>query len=147
MYEITRIADQMRRAFDGHAWHGPAVKEVLAGVTAETAARKPIADAHSIWELVLHIRAWKEGAYRMLQGEIVNLTPEEDFPTPSGDWLAALETLRHAHARLLSAVEALNDDRLSDRAQGRDYNVYFLLHGIIQHDLYHAGQIAVLKKG
>jgi uncharacterized damage-inducible protein DinB len=147
MYEITRIADQMRRAFDGQAWHGPAVREILANIAPDTAARKPIANAHSIWELVLHMRAWKNGAHRMLQGEVVNLTPEEDFPAPSGDWSAAVEGLTEAHARLLSTVEALSDDRLSERVQGRDYNVYFLLHGIIQHDLYHAGQIAVLKKG
>jgi hypothetical protein len=66
--ENVRIADQLKRAFEGDAWHGPAVLEVLQGVTARAAASKPIPGAHSIWELVLHIAAWDGVIRRRMEG-------------------------------------------------------------------------------
>ena len=57
MTEAIRLADQIRRAFEGSAWHGDSLLELLADVTAKTAAARPIKDAHSIWELLLHIAA------------------------------------------------------------------------------------------
>jgi hypothetical protein len=55
MSEIHRIADQLKRSLEGEAWHGPALRELLSGVTAKQAAARPLAGAHSIWEIVLHI--------------------------------------------------------------------------------------------
>ncbi len=81
MSERERIADQLRRAMEGDAWHGPALRELLKGVSSEMAATTPIAGAHSIWEVILHIAAWTEAVRRRLQGDPARLTPEEDWPT------------------------------------------------------------------
>ncbi len=148
--ETRRLHDQLRRAFDGAAWHGPAVQEVLAGVTGGQAGARPVADAHSIWELVLHITAWEKAALRMLEGEAVDLPTAEDWPAPAAPtddaWQRTLASLAAVHAALLDAVSRLPDARLGDIAPGREYSIYFLLHGVVQHALYHAGQIAVLRK-
>ena len=60
MKEIERILDQLKRAYEGDAWHGPSVKEVLAGVTAEQAHARPPGNAHTIYELVPHIAVWED---------------------------------------------------------------------------------------
>src|SRR5262249_11787313 len=80
MSETDRITDQMTRAYEGNAWHGPALRELLTTVTAETAAAKPLADRHSIWEIVLHVAAWKRVATRRVKGETVKEPPEGDWP-------------------------------------------------------------------
>jgi hypothetical protein len=80
MRETERIADQLNRAFVGNAWHGPAVMEILEGVTAEQAKARPFEAAHSIWELALHIEAWTRACRRRLQGERAQLSDAEDFP-------------------------------------------------------------------
>src|SRR3984885_4824498 len=65
----ARLADQLRRAFDGSAWHGPALIELLQDVDAAAAAAKPLPEVHSIWELVLHIAAWDSAACVRLAGK------------------------------------------------------------------------------
>lgn len=150
MREVRRIVEQARRAFEGEAWHGPSLKELLADVDAARAARRPLARAHSIWELVLHLAACKDEARRRLEGEAVELSDEDAFPQvrdPSAlAWRAALENLDRAHRELETIARGLDDDRLPGPVPGRGYDVYVLLHGVVQHDLYHAGQIALLKK-
>jgi uncharacterized damage-inducible protein DinB len=151
MTEIKRIQDQLRRAFDGTAWPGPAVRELLAGVSAVTAAAKPLPEAHSIWEIVLHIAAWEGIVRRRLEGEIIpEISPEMDWPPapePSEDaWRATLLDVQRNHMALREAIARLDDARLRETVPGTEYSFYFMLHGVIQHDLYHAGQIAILKK-
>jgi uncharacterized damage-inducible protein DinB len=150
MREIERIQDQLKRAYEGAAWHGPSLREVLAGVTAEQAARKPLAQAHSIWEIVLHISVWERVAEQRLEGKRVEPTAEEDWP-PVVDasekaWRKTLEASEKTHQELRSAIARLDDSQLPLEVTGTGYSIYFLLHGVIQHDLYHAGQIAILKK-
>jgi uncharacterized damage-inducible protein DinB len=149
--EVIRIEDQLKRAFEGNAWHGPSVLEVLEGVTAAKAAAKPVPGAHSIWEIVQHIAVWEEAVRRRLQGEPARPTPDEDWaPVPdTGDaaWAATLERLRTGHLALRRAVAKLSDAKLKEDVAGMDQTHYVLVHGVIQHDLYHAGQIAVLRKG
>jgi len=151
MSEIARIRDQLHRAFEGDAWHGPSLVEILGDVDATTAAAHPIADAHSIWELVLHIAAWEDVTRRRLAGEKADPTDAENFPpvtaTHAAAWERAKAALIAGHRALEASLEALTDADLTRRIPGREYDAYFLLHGVIQHDLYHAGQIAVLKKG
>jgi len=148
--EAHRIEDQLSRAFEGDAWHGPSVLEVLKGVTATQAAAKPIPGAHSIWEIVVHIGVWEDVARRRLSGELVDPTAEEDWPpvrdTGEAAWAATLERLRAGHAGLRRVVAKLSDARLKETVPGAEYTCYFLAHGAIQHDLYHAGQIALLRK-
>ena len=151
MGEAARIADQLKRAFDGGAWHGPALMELLVDVTAEQAAARPLEAAHTIWELLHHVAAWEAIALRRLQGErLVDVAQSEDWP-PVVDrtataWERDLAAAREGNSRLRVAIAGLDDARLAVTVPGKDYDNYVLLHGVIQHDLYHAGQIALLKK-
>jgi len=148
--ESARIADQLRRAFEGDAWHGPALLELLEDVDAATAAAKPLPDVHSIWELVLHIAAWDGAASQRLSGKAVHLTGVANFPivpkpTPAA-WRKAVSQAKRTHGVLVKTVAALPDSRLRERVPGKKYDFYHLLHGVAQHELYHAGQIAILGK-
>jgi uncharacterized damage-inducible protein DinB len=151
--EAARISDQLRRAFDGDAWHGDSLFEILEGVTAARAGARPIEGAHSIWELVLHIAAWDGAVLRRLGAVAVELSDAENFP-PVTDlseaaWRAALAKVRRVHEELVAAVAALPDSRLDEMVPGKEgahYTFYYMLHGVVQHELYHAGQIALLKK-
>lgn len=124
--------------------------EILAGVTAREAAARPLNHTHSIWEIVVHIITWEGAVRRRLEGEAVEPSPEEDWPpvTDTRDmaWQRALEALKKGHMALREEVSRLAESRLKDIAPGIKYSIYFMLHGVIQHDLYHAGQIALLKK-
>jgi uncharacterized damage-inducible protein DinB len=151
MSEIQRLEDQLRRAFEGNAWHGPAVRELLADITAATAAARPLSSAHSIWEIVLHMATWEEVVRRRLQGETVaDLPSEQDWPplrdSSEAAWSQAVQALEQANRTLRQMIARANEARLAEIVPGKDHSVYVMLHGIIQHDLYHAGQIAVLKK-
>ncbi len=148
--EPQRIADQLHRAYAGGAWHGPALRQLLHGVSAKQAAARPVRGAHTIWELVLHITAWNRAVLRRTQGKATSLSPAENFPAmpraTTANWKQAQAALRAAQQDLHHAVSALPDSRLKKIVPGKRYSVYFMLHGLVQHDLYHAGQIALLKK-
>lgn len=148
--EGQRIQDQFQRAISGKAWHGPSVLELLADVDATKAAARPIPGAHSIWELVLHIAAWNEAVARRLGGDRAQLTDEEDFAavTDTSDeaWQQAVEILQRSHRKLHDAIGELDESRLDQPILSGMTSVYGTLHGVIQHGLYHAGQIALLKK-
>jgi uncharacterized damage-inducible protein DinB len=149
--EINRIIDQMDRAMNGEAWHGPNLEDLLKDVSAQQAGAHPVPGAHSIWELVNHIGSWNDILAQRASGEAVAVTSAQDWPpvtdTGAESWKRALDQMRASRARLRSAVEKLNDEQLDDIAPGKDHSIYVMLHGGVQHDLYHAGQIAVLKKG
>jgi uncharacterized damage-inducible protein DinB len=81
MSETARLADQIRRAFDGDAWHGDSVLEILNDVDAKMAAAHPIKNAHSIWELVLHITAWDGAILTRMGGTAVEPEDEQNFPS------------------------------------------------------------------
>jgi uncharacterized damage-inducible protein DinB len=148
--ESARVAEQLRRAFEGDAWHGPALLELLEDVDATTAGARPLPRGHSIWELVLHVAAWDGAACRRLGGEKVQLTGAANFPVvPRPTEAAWRKTIAHAkrtHDVLVKTVAALPEARLRERVPGKKYDFHFMLHGIAQHELYHAGQIALLKK-
>ena len=151
--ESARIADQLRRAFAGDAWHGDSVFEILEGVTAAKAAARPIKNAHTIWELVLHIAAWDNAVLRRLGGVAVELSDAQNFPTVTDAsetaWRKAVAEVRRVHDELVEAVSVLPDSRLDEKVPGKEgahYTFYYMLHGVAQHEIYHAGQIALLKK-
>jgi uncharacterized damage-inducible protein DinB len=148
--EPALIADQLRRAFEGDAWHGPALLELLQDTDATAAAARPLSDVHSIWELVLHIAAWDGAASRRLGGKKFQPTGAANFPIvpkpTEAAWRKAVAHAKHAHAALVKTVAALPEARLRERVPGKKYDFYHLLHGVAQHALYHAGQIAILKK-
>jgi uncharacterized damage-inducible protein DinB len=147
--ECDRIADQLYRMVQGDAWHGLPLEAVLTDVPPEMAALHSIPGADGIWELVHHMAAWAAIAQRRLDGEIVEVSPTDDWP-PVGAvtrdaWTAALDALERSHADLRHAVLALGDGHLEDRTPGKPYTLYVLLH-VVQHAAYHAGQIAVIKR-
>ena len=154
MSEVDRIADQFRRAFDGEAWHGPSVLPLLEGVSAEQAAARPIPGAHTIWELTQHIRAWEGACLRRLNGDPAQLPDSEDWSDvddrSEAAWEKTKQNLVETHQQLLQAIDALDDSRLDqpimEHPQIPFSSTYVTLHGGVQHDLYHAGQIAILKK-
>ena len=153
MSEAARIADQLRRAFNGDAWHGDSVLEILKGITPAQASARPLKRAHSIWELVLHIAAWDGAVLRRLGGTALELSGQENFPavTDASDaaWRKTMAEGRRVHEELVKAVAALPDSRLDQMVPGKEgahYTFYYMLHGVVQHEVYHAGQIALLKK-
>ncbi len=152
MNEVQRIRVMLRALYRGPAWHGPAIRDLLDGVSAETASAHPIQGSHSIWELVLHMTYWRTVATAALDGGPVNEEPprELDWPPVTGTdpegWQQAREGLEATHKALLARLKTFDDERLGENVAGRDYSLYFMVQGILQHDIYHAGQIALLKK-
>lgn len=148
--ESALIADQLRRAFEGPAWHGPALLELLQDVDAATAAAKPLPKVHSIWELLLHIAAWDGAACRRLGGKKAQLKGAANFPgvpkPTEAAWRMAIAEAKRTHDLLVKTVASLPESRLRERVPGKRYDFYHMLHGVAQHELYHAGQIAILKK-
>jgi uncharacterized damage-inducible protein DinB len=149
--EIERLDTQLKQACEGPAWHGPSVLETLEGVTAEQAQAHPIAGAHSIWELALHIRSSYHLVLRRLRGDGAPMTPAEDWPpvpAPTEDrWRDTVRSLKELNTQLRAAVRAFDPEAL-DRPLVPEppYTAYTQFIGVTQHDLYHAGQIAILKK-
>jgi len=154
MAEVSRLADQARRAFAGEAWHGDPINELLRDVDAKTAAAHPIPGAHSIWELVLHIAFWDRAVVRRIGGSAVDPTDRENFPaiidSSEAAWNKAVEYAQRTHDEMVSAIAAFPDSRLNEGVPGKSqqpyYDYFYMFAGIVQHELYHGGQIALLKK-
>ena len=151
MSEVKRIAGQLHASLTGPAWHGPSLLEILDGTTADEARRRPVAAAHSMAEIVPHVTAWMSAAERRLAGESVELEGDADWPPVSDDfdWSGAVQKLRDAAESLGVRIRTLSDsdlDTIRVRSYGHEYSAYVLLHGVVQHNLYHAGQLALLKK-
>ena len=150
MTEIELIADQFERAFDGDAWHGDPLLKILQDVNAKQAEAHPIPAAHSIWEIVNHILAWRSAVEARLNGQVRELAGMADWPpvtdTHDTKWRDAIRDLCQRHESFIKAVRAFPESKLQENAPNRDHSYYVMLHGMVQHDLYHAGQIAILKK-
>jgi uncharacterized damage-inducible protein DinB len=150
MSRAKRLARHIERTVTGPMWHGPSLADVLDGVTAARARQRPIAGAHSIWELVLHITAWSDIARQRITGEATgDPAPEQDWPLVSDadvDWPRDVERLGESHRRLAVDAGELDDERLNALVPGLEYSVAVLLRGIVEHGTYHGGQIALLKK-
>lgn len=150
--ESLRIADQLRRAFIGDAWHGSPMHDLLAGITAEKARARLLPSVHSVWELVLHVDFCLLAALDATEGVAMPKLDggARDWPALRDDseaaWIAARNRLFESGGRLAAAMEQFDDAKLQDTVPGRQYDFYYLFHGIVQHSLYHGGQIAMLKK-
>ena len=149
--EVYRLEEQLRRAFEGEAWHGPSVLESLAGLSAAQAASHPIAGAQSIWELVLHLGSDYDLVLRRLAGDGRRLTAAEDWPScpapTEENWQQTVQKLKLLNQKLRQAVRDFPDERLdAPLVPEAPYTAYTQFIGVIQHNLYHAGQIALLKR-
>jgi uncharacterized damage-inducible protein DinB len=145
--EIQKIQSLLKRTFESGAWHGPAVKEALAPVTQEIAMLR-LPNTHSIIELVSHMTSWRNFTIKRLgEDPAYQVSDEMNFPTTT-DWSQALRDLEVSQQKLLSALDNFPELKLSElvpHVQSK-YTFYTLLHGIIHHDLYHIGQIMLIRK-
>lgn len=160
--DLEVIADELQRSHAGEPWHGPSVTMVLEGVTAAEAATRAIVGAHTIWEIALHLAAWRgEVARRLSTGRYAE--PDEgdwpEVPAPaSGEeneaaWSATRERLAAGATALQEAIGGFPAERLGetfggerDAPLGTGTTFAVMLHGVAQHDAYHAGQMVMLKK-
>lgn len=155
--ENTNIAELVDRVVAGDPWHGSNVEQLLQGVSAEDAARHPIPDAHSMWELVLHMTGWAREVASRLEGREAGVPGDGDWPAVGAvteeRWAAAKRELVAAHGELTRAIVAMDarslDEPVKDyreSALGVGLSRYLTLHGLVHHTVYHAGQLALLKK-
>lgn len=151
MSEKKRTLEQLDRAYRGPAWHGPSLAESVAGVPAAVAAKRPLKGAHTIWELVNHVASWNEIVAERIAGGTPQVTPERNFPpvprpTPAA-WKAAQRRLARSATKFRKAVAAFPEAKLGRRRPRTNSSWNVLIHGQIQHQLYHAGQITILRRG
>ncbi|MBK6911220.1 MAG: DinB family protein [bacterium] len=151
MNELSSHLVQIRSAFEGPAWHGPALLEALDGVTPHVAKRRWVDGAHTIWEIALHTVAWKRTVVKFLDGaEKIVVEEDENFPRPeAGDeaeWGHVLNELKIAQAEFLATVSRFGNARLYETPKGREWTYNTWIFGVVHHDLYHAGQIMLLRK-
>ena len=145
--EIDRIVRQLEKTFNQQPWYGPSILGTLAGIDAETINHR-YGSTHSIIELVLHMTSWRTFATKRLQGDnTFEVAAEMNFPA-KGTWEEALDALSQSQQALVEAAKRFPEDRLGERVPSKTqrYTYYTLLHGIVQHDVYHLGQIAYIKK-
>jgi uncharacterized damage-inducible protein DinB/heme-degrading monooxygenase HmoA len=149
--EATPLAKELETLAEGENWHGPTLHVLLDGVSAEAAAARPIAGAHSIWELVLHMTAWTDVFRRRIEGTAVEEPGAGDFPAApeatSRAWAEARQALFAAHAALTACVSRLSDAELAEPIPGRPFDARFQVRAAIRHTVYHSGQIGLLRKG
>ncbi|MEK7264242.1 MAG: DinB family protein [Bacteroidota bacterium] len=150
MKEIIRIAELFQKSFEGNSWHGPSVLEALANVNAEMAAAKSVSSAHSMGEIARHISLWQNTAHRRILGEITEPTDDDDWNTSfifnDETWKQSLIELKTGYQNLYATILLLDDTALEKNVAGKMTSAYETLHGVIHHNIYHAGQISLLKK-
>src|SRR5262249_24884263 len=140
-------------AFDRKAWHGPNLRGAVRGLSARVAARRPAPGRHNVWEVTVHTAYWKYAGWRRLTGAkrgSFAFPGSNWFPCPSPlsekGWREAVDLLVQEHRRLRAAIAALPPGWLSRVSKGSRFTNARLVAGIAAHDLYHAGQIQVVKR-
>lgn len=143
------IIELLRRAFDGAAWHGPAVMEILRKVNPLQLGNR-IGDSHTLIELVEHMTAWRRFAIEKMRGNTTyDVDDAANFPKVSPteeSWQITLQQFEDSQRLLLEQLEQMDDSRLEQIVDGRNYSYSIMLHGLIHHDIYHLGQIVFLCK-
>lgn len=151
MSEKKRTLELLDRAYRAQAWHGPALLETLAGVTPAMAAKRVVKGAHTIWELVDHLGSWNAIVAERLAGGNIHVSSDLNFPKmprPSpAAWKKTLARLAASQRRFRAAVAKFPEAQLGRIRPGTKSSWNVLIHGQIQHQLYHAGQIAMLRRG
>lgn len=150
MTELQKISDQLQRAYDGAAWHGPNVVECLKNVDPETALVRH-GSSHNIAELTHHLYAWRYYLIQQLEGNAkYEVSDDFNFVTyqhlDAAEWERLQQQLADSQQQLLTLLAKQTDELLDRLVPSRQFTFYVLLHGLIQHDLYHAGQILLLQK-
>lgn len=148
--EISRMAELLKETFNGTAWHGPSVMKVIRNVDADTAFKK-VEPIHTIAELVAHMTAWRNFAIKRLLGQQdYDVMEKDDFPifrqADQATWAEVVTGLEDSQEVLIETLFKCEDQKLLEIVDNKAYNYYTLIHGIIQHDIYHAGQIILISK-
>jgi DinB superfamily len=150
MTETQRILAQYDMVLHGNAWHGDPIWQILDGISVECAAHRPIPNAHTIWEVVMHMTFWEDVAERRMAGQRAGLDEALNFPPmpapTEGNWQTTLERFRASNEEFGKALSKLDTARLDELSAAGKRSFYDEAHGLIQHNVYHAGQIALLKK-
>jgi uncharacterized damage-inducible protein DinB len=150
MTETERLLRQYEMVLRGDAWHGDAIWQILDGVSPECAAHRPLADVHTIWEVVMHMTFWEGVAGKRLAGQRAGLDEALNFPAmpavTEANWQKTLERFRASNEEFSNALSKLDAARVDDLTAAGKRSFYDEAHGVIQHNVYHAGQIALLKK-
>ena len=151
MTDVLLVA--LDEAFDARSWHGTNLRGSLRGMDVATLAWRPGADRHNIWELAVHAAYWKYAVRRMLTGEkrgTFALKGSNWFSAPAAatekEWKQVLALLENEHRALRDAVASFPATKWSRRPQGSRFTFAGMVRGIAAHDLYHAGQIQLLKR-
>ena len=146
------IINQLEEIYSGKPWFGDSISDIISNVSAEDAIRKPSGANHSIVDLVYHIITWRYFVIKQLQGDRefnVKQNDENDWRELNYDdqnlWENALSEFDRTHKLLVSELDNFNESSLAQIAPLRNYTHEFLLTGLIQHDMYHLGQISLLK--
>ena len=150
MTETKRILDQYDRALRGDSWHGDNVWKTLAEVNPAQAFERALPESHTIWELVAHMTFWETQVTHRLRGEPELSEAELNFPpmptATAENWEKVLAQFRRSNEDFRSALGKVNESKLDEPLSSPEKSVYVEVHGVIQHHLYHAGQIAILRK-
>ncbi|MDX1421447.1 MAG: DinB family protein [Rubricoccaceae bacterium] len=151
MTPLDLLLDHLDTAYDRKAWHGPTLNGVLRGVDAALASWRPAPDRHTIWELAVHCAYWKYSVRRRLTGAPRGAFPLDGSnwiprPADGADWRQERRLLGAEHAALRAAVAALDPDDLARTPDGSTHTLAQLIGGVAAHDLYHAGQIQLMKR-
>ena len=153
MSEVALLLRLLDESYEKKAWQGPNLRGSLRGVTAQTAAWRPAPGRHNIWELAVHSAYWKYAVCRLLTGEKRGAFAEKGsnwFERPSSPteraWKADLALLDLHHRRLRKAGEKLAAAGLGRKLAGSKYKTDTLVYGVASHDVYHTGQIQMLKR-
>jgi uncharacterized damage-inducible protein DinB len=147
--ECHRLAKQMQLAFDDEPWYGPSLTSVLDEIPRKRIHEHPIPGAHSIAELMVHMAHWKEVVLARLDGDPVSDANPRDWArldSKSATYSAVRNRLEAAHHTLMERVAEFTDADLAVQVAGNNLDRDELLQGILQHDIYHTGQLAVLVK-
>lgn len=144
---LTVLLANLDAAYEVRGWHGTNLRGSLRGVTAERALRRPGKGWHNVWELTAHAAYWKYAARKRLTGGKRGGFPMKGsnwFASPAradeDAWRALVKLLDQEHRLLRAAVEAMTDADLGDPKKLR------LVYGVAAHDVYHTGQIQVVKR-
>lgn len=150
--ELSLLLDALDEAFDRKSWHGTNLRGSLRSLTAEQAAWRPAPGRHNIWELAVHAAYWKYAVRRQIteaERGSFPLKGSNFFPRNGGDeaaWKSDVRLLTEQHRLLREAAALLDPGLLDKKAPRSKYTHAFLLRGAAAHDLYHAGQIQLLKR-
>jgi hypothetical protein len=152
MANTALLLEIVDRAYNRRSWHGTNLRGSIRGVTGREASRRPARGRHNIWEIVVHAAYWKYVVRRRLKGE-----PRGAFPLDGSNWFARrgvnetawkqdIALLDRTHRALRSAIEGVPEDDLKRSSAGSSVTNFELIAGIAAHDLYHAGQIQLIKR-